>query len=263
MDINAVLVSSLWPQEQKASITDLFPKPKADAIGTLLSDIQRVNDSFLQLKLGKLKLFNNDGSEAQSSVDYTPYLQLGSQKIRDLARSIVSPRDSDDVKAAKIRDWVEQNIEYADDLKTYKTDEYWALPTMTLNKGQGDCEDGAFLQASLMLNAGVDPDRVRVYGGFVSAGTNASTGGHAWLAYKREEDNEWVALDWCYFPNSEEINDRKTLEEDTKYMDDFFYVTATKTVETPYNNTLRLDTLPEGYRKALSPQPGQMFQALA
>jgi predicted transglutaminase-like cysteine proteinase len=43
----------------------------------------------------------------------------------------------------------------------------WALPTMTVESGQGDCEDGAFLIQSLALHAGVDPDRLRTYGGIV------------------------------------------------------------------------------------------------
>ena len=234
-----------------------------DGIGTLLADIQRIKDSYLQVQYGRLNLFQND-KPLEPKVDYGHYLQLGNPDVMRLARQITSPGDSDDEKATKIRDWVEANITYADDLVTYKALEYWALPTMTMRRGQGDCEDGAFFQASLMLAAGVNPDRVRVYGGFVSAGTNASTGGHAWLAYKRESDNEWVALDWCYFPTNEAVAERLTLRKDFKYQDDFFYVTATDTVETPYVNTIRnLRDLPKPYQRALAQQPGQIFWAVA
>jgi len=113
---------------------------------------------------------------------------------------------------------------------------------MTVNLKKGDCEDGAYLLGSLMLNAGVDPNRVRIYGGFVSAGTNASTGGHAWVAYKREVDNQWVALDWCYYPTDATINDRITLKADQKYINDYFYITAFGTVDASYMNSLRAKT---------------------
>jgi hypothetical protein len=152
---------------------------------------------------------------------------------------------------------VEDNIQYVPDIKNYGQDEYWALPVITLNKKKGDCEDGAFLLASLMLNNGVDPDRVRVYGGFVSAGTNASTGGHAWVAYKREIDNDWVALDWCYYPTEELVSDRATLEEDLRYLDDYFYVTPFETVDATYMNTIR--NLFQGAIKAYTNKPQQEF----
>jgi hypothetical protein len=264
MQITPAQFTSLFPLVAPADLwSSPWAKQKSDPIGTLLADIQRTKDTYLQIQYGKLALFQNN-QQVEPKVDYGQYLQVSNSEVRRLAREIVSPRDSDDVKAEKIRAWIEENVTYADDLKTYKTDEYWALPSMTLRNGQGDCEDGAFLQASLMLASGVDPDRVRVYGGFVSAGTNASTGGHAWVAYQRETDDEWVAMDWCYFPTDEAVSERTELRKDYKYQDDYFYITATETVETPYVNTIRdLSDLPKPYRKALAQQPGQIFEAVA
>jgi hypothetical protein len=35
-----------------------------------------------------------------------------------------------------------------------------------------------------------------MYGGFVDAGQGAESGSHGWVAYRRESDNEWVAVDF-------------------------------------------------------------------
>ncbi len=69
---------------------------------------------------------------------------------------------------------------------------------MLLLTMKGDCEDGAFLIMSLGLNAGVDPAKLRMYGGFVDAGQGAASGSHGWVAYRRESGNEWVAVPICY-----------------------------------------------------------------
>ncbi len=69
----------------------------------------------------------------------------------------------------KIEQWVINNIEYKLDRENYGMLEYWALPSLTLARGTGDCEDGAFLIMSLGLNAGVDPNRLRFYAGKVKA----------------------------------------------------------------------------------------------
>ncbi len=221
--------------DPKPTILDSLPK---NQIGNLLTDIQRMQDSYVQFKYGKISSFKNDA--LVSDIDYRQYIQYPNGEIKTLAMTIVSRSDSNDDKAWKLMRWVQGNIQYVDDIKNYGQNEYWALPTMTMRRKTGDCEDGAYLLGSLMLNAGVDPGRVRVYGGFVSAGTNASTGGHAWVAYKREVDNQWVPLDWCYYPSRETINSRSTLKGDMRYLDDYFYVTAFETVDTTYFNSLRL-----------------------
>jgi transglutaminase-like putative cysteine protease len=70
--------------------------------------------------------------------------------------------------------------------------EFWQFPVETLQLNTGDCEDGANLLASLMLAAGVPEWRVRVTCGMTP------DGGHAYVTYCRESDNQWVVLDWCY-----------------------------------------------------------------
>lgn len=95
----------------------------------------------------------------------------------------------DDDLALEITQFVALNISYASDLINHGVVEYWADPRTSLIKGSGDCEDFAFLLGCLMLNSGILPTRVRVYMG------KYNNLGHAWVAYQRTSDNEWIILD--------------------------------------------------------------------
>ncbi len=52
-------------------------------------------------------------------------------------------------------------------------------------------------------------------------------------------DNEWVITDWCYWATDTPLSERQPMSEDYKYIDDYFYVQAGRTVETPYANKVR------------------------
>ena len=153
--------------------------------------------------------------------------------------SIVNAADSDDIKMEKIQRWVVANIKYMTDEEQYGYEELWVPPVMVLKTKKGDCEDGAFLIMSLGLNAGVDPERLRMYGGFVDAGPGAASGGHGWVAYRRESDNEWVAVDFSYYPDLRSMDERTPLKVDEKYVDDYFFITNQYTVITEHTNRIR------------------------
>lgn len=217
------------------TIWDNFPQK--DIITGLLPQIQALKLNWIQLKLSMM-----NGEKIEDPVlanEYAQYLDYPSKEIANLAARIVDPNDSDDVKAYKILSWVQDNLKYVSDRVNYGMNEYWTTPMETLKKMSGDCEDGAFLIHSLMLNAGIPWERIRTYGGDVYAGVGASTGGHGWTAYQRETDNEWVVLDWCYYPNTKEISERTPMKDDMKYVDDWFYINEYSTVETPYANKVR------------------------
>jgi transglutaminase-like putative cysteine protease len=228
-------------------ITPLLPKvePNPSSIVDILPTPKNSNDIF-SILTNKLKMewvliqFRYGGVEQESETDYTGYLQYPNPGINALAKSIVEPHDSNDTKMFKIEQWVQQNIKYQSDMKTYGQSELWAYPTMTVSKKVGDCEDGAFLMHSLALNAGIPPERLRTYGGLVWADNyGLTTGGHGWTAYKRETDDRWVITDWCYWPTDTPISDRSPMPERKEYIDDYFYVSANKTVESPYANYVK------------------------
>jgi len=150
------------------------------------------------------------------------YFMYPNQNIREFAHDVIGVKasDSNDVKMGKIAGWVQNHIQYMEDDKNYGTEEFWAPPVFTLAKGTGDCEDGAFLIISLALNSDVPMHRLRMYGGEVEIGKGAAGGGHGWVGYLRESDNEWIPVDYSYYPNPN-ISTIKPLSEDERYIDDY------------------------------------------
>jgi hypothetical protein len=55
--------------------------------------------------------------------------------------------------------------------------------------------------ANIMLRSGIPYYRIRLNAG------NVNGGGHAYVTYCRETDNQFVVLDWCYYPNNLLIRD--------------------------------------------------------
>ncbi len=113
-----------------------------------------------------------------------------------------------------------------------------------------NCEDGSFLIHSLGLNAGVDQDRLRTYGGLVvyeNEKGGIESGGHGWTAYKRESDDQWVVLDFSFFTTDKPIDKRMGMEDDFRYFEDWFFVNAQNTVDTPYSNAIRNPDRHSGY----------------
>lgn len=151
------------------------------------------------------------------------YLQYPNQRLQRLADQITEGVYSNDDKATEIIRWVLRNFPYESDKVNYGYDEFWVPPTFSLAKGSGDCEDGAFLVHSLLLHAGIPYERIRTYGGFVDAGAGAPSGGHAWTAYRRESDDEWVVLDSSYYPNLKHVDDRPLMREQSMYVDNYFF----------------------------------------
>jgi hypothetical protein len=102
---------------------------------------------------------------------------------------------SHDAIAYQAQRWAVLNLTYVSD-----NGEYWQNDLETITKKEGDCEDGAILIYSMMLRSGVPADRIKVVGGYVYDETGP--GGHAWCMYKRQKDNEWIVLDWCFIQDS-------------------------------------------------------------
>lgn len=167
------------------------------------------------------------------------WLQHPNDIIKKLAFTIVDRHDSDDIKLEKIQRWVVGNIEYMPDDVQYGVAELWVPPVMVLHTMKGDCEDGAFLIMSLGLNAGVNPSKLRMYGGFVDAGEGAPSGSHGWVAYRRDSGNEWVAVDYSYYPDLRPMDERVPLKNDDKYVDDYFFITNRYIVFTEATNRIR------------------------
>lgn len=132
---------------------------------------------------------------ASTDAEIISLLLCDNDWMEDFAAMIAVSGYNDDA-ALVITQWVQQNITYVTDLVQWGVEDYWVDPRLTIYSRQGDCEDGAFLTASLMMAIGIPAARVRVY-----LGTRDGDG-HAWVAYRRESDNKWVFMDWL----SETVN---------------------------------------------------------
>ena len=233
-------IKKLLPTSQVDEVSSIWELIKPSSTKDEGFPLAQILNQQYQLKVMFLEFSRNIGVDADSGDGYERYLQFPNQMISRKANTIVSRSDSNDKKMYKLEQWVVENIEYKYDIHNYGMNEYWATPSLTLLKESGDCEDGAFLLHSLALHARVPMERLRTYGGFVQNEDGVSLlGGHAWVAYQRESDNEWVELDWCYYPTDKEITGRTPMKSDSKYIDDFFYIDAFKTVETPFINRIR------------------------
>ena len=119
--------------------------------------------------------------------------------ISDLPRT-KSPGDFDQ-RAGLIWRWLVSNIDYrlkepatAPDDPTTHLPEFYQFPAETIALGHGDCEDSAFLLASLLVASGISDYCVRVVMGAVKWTTQTPREGHVWVIYK-DEGGTWRVLE--------------------------------------------------------------------
>ena len=100
-----------------------------------------------------------------------------------------------DTKAKAVWHFVVERIRYRRDSSKH---DFWQFPSETLAFGHGDCEDKAFLCASLLLAAGIPKHRVRVVlGGLskrISRERRIRYEGHSWPMF-RNRHGVWCILE--------------------------------------------------------------------
>jgi len=99
-----------------------------------------------------------------------------------------------DKRAMVIWDFVAKTIKYVYDTQKQRKGDFWLFPPEIHTLGEGDCEDGSFLLASLLIASGISPFCVRVVLGEVFDEKGKSLGGHCWPVYKNEL-GEWCILE--------------------------------------------------------------------
>jgi hypothetical protein len=96
-----------------------------------------------------------------------------------------------DKRAMIVWAFIARSIRYVHDSEKQTKEDFWLFPPEIYTLRQGDCEDGSFLLASLLIASGISPFCVRVVLGEVFDENGASLGGHCWPAYKNEMGT------WC------------------------------------------------------------------
>jgi Transglutaminase-like superfamily len=244
MQITAISSQSLIPAllpKQAAKIESIGDtlKPRESSLfdaNTLLYPLSDIKWAVIQLR-----------QHEDSDLGSKEYLQFPNPWLQAFVQHIVSPADNNDEKVYKIEQWVKGNIRYVSHTENYGTPELWAFPLVTLKRSEGGSEDGAYLIHSLALHAGVPADRLRTYGGFVIADElSLTTAGHAWTAYRRQMDDRWIVVDWCYWAKDTLLSERIPMSDDHKYIDDYFFVEAGSTVDTPTTSRVPYAMLAKG-----------------
>jgi len=122
--------------------------------------------------------------------DYQGHVNLDPRVFASISNDPNIPvfKGTYDEIASQALTWVNKHIKYVSEGK-----EFWQFYFETLFRKQGDCEDGAILMHAIMLKSGIPYWRIRLNAGDVKGG------GHCYVTYLREKDNDWYVLDWCYW----------------------------------------------------------------
>jgi hypothetical protein len=133
-------------------------------------------------------------------------------------------QDTPNNTAWAVQKFVCSLLKYSEDDETEDCPEFWQFPFEAIQSQVGDCEDGAILIASLLINAGIPSWRVKVCAAQVVADpifapSESELGGHAYCIYLADRTDterklEWVILDWCYLQDPETSVEEKPLAGD-------------------------------------------------
>lgn len=97
---------------------------------------------------------------------------------------------------AAVNDFFNRRIVFTDDATAWGSDDYWASPLETLERGQGDCEDYAIAKYFSLMAAGVPVARLRlIYVRATIGGPGGVVQAHMVLAYYAQPGSEPLILD--------------------------------------------------------------------
>jgi hypothetical protein len=116
-------------------------------------------------------------------------------ELREKHRLPTTKKPGDfDKRAMVVWRFITKHVKYVYDTTEYKKGDFWLFPPETFQIRKGDCEDGSFLLASLLIASGISPFCVRVVLGRAYDETGRSLGGHCWPVYKNEI-GRWCILE--------------------------------------------------------------------
>ncbi|WP_029459683.1 transglutaminase domain-containing protein [Solidesulfovibrio alcoholivorans] len=178
------------------------------------SDANRNGDTALALPALGSRAFacglDNPVVNASGSAAVVALLGQGDSELAALAATLAAGATGRDAVAVALCDAVARAVSY---VAEEDGADVWNCALGTYSLGSGDCEDGAILLHGLLLAAGIPADRVVTAFGRVGIDKI----GHAWVAYKRESDGLWTALDWTLGPDQGAVAARPVLGEAAYY----------------------------------------------
>ncbi|NVM46912.1 MAG: DUF4332 domain-containing protein [Candidatus Lokiarchaeota archaeon] len=157
----------------------------------------------------------------QIDVDVKAFIKKNDAILWHVLTQVGLRKDTPNETALAIQNFVCSFLKYIYDDIASECPEFWLFPFEAIQSEIGDCEDGAILIASLLINAGIPSWRVKVCAAQVMADpvfapSDEELGGHAYCIYladrpESERKLEWVILDWCYLQDPEVSIENKPL----------------------------------------------------
>jgi hypothetical protein len=188
-------------------------------------EIEDPNETFWNNKYPKQDISYNAraffNSNIKTPVDVRIFFQYNDFNIESIVNSTYVDigklnEGTFDERALKCLKWVRKNFKYVSDKEVVNMQEFWMFPFESLYYKKGDCDDGAILLANLMMAAKVPYWRVRLNAGDVKGG------GHCYVTYCRETDNQFVCLDWCYWYEDAPVASRVLHKDQRDYYSIWF-----------------------------------------
>ena len=149
----------------------------------------------------------------QIDVDVKAFIKRNDAILWHVLTQLELRKDTPNETALAVQNFVCNFLKYKYDDDSVECPEFWLFPFEAIQSEIGDCEDGAILIASLLINAGVPSWRVKVCAAQVMADpvfapSDTELGGHAYCIYLADRPDsdrklEWVILDWCYLQDPE------------------------------------------------------------
>jgi len=160
----------------------------------------------------------------QIDVDVKAFIKKNDAILWHVVTQVGLRRETPNETAFAMQNFVCNFLKYKYDDLTAEVPEFWLFPFESIQAEIGDCEDGAILIASLLINAGIPNWRVKVAAAEVLADpvfapSDSEVGGHAYCLYLADRPDskrklEWVILDWCYLQDPEVPIEQKPLARD-------------------------------------------------
>ncbi|MFX1390527.1 MAG: DUF4332 domain-containing protein [Promethearchaeota archaeon] len=160
----------------------------------------------------------------QIDVDVKAFIKKNDAILWHVVTQVGLRKDTPNETALAIQNFVCNFLKYKYDDLTAEVPEFWLFPFESIQAEIGDCEDGAILIASLLINAGIPSWRVKVTAAEVIADpifapSDSEVGGHSYCLYLADRPDserklEWVILDWCYLQDPEVPIEKKPLARD-------------------------------------------------
>ncbi|MFX1557731.1 MAG: DUF4332 domain-containing protein [Promethearchaeota archaeon] len=218
------------PEEEPAPTPEIPKIPDYKPIEVFEKDYGEYGPEYWENKWEKAPIIytgralRGESYKKQIDADVKTFLKKDDAILWHVITQVGLRRDTPNETAHMIQNFVCNFLKYKYDDETEDCPEFWQFPFEAIQSEIGDCEDGAILIASLLINAGIPSWRVKVCAAQVMADpifapSDSELGGHAYCIYLADRPDserklEWVILDWCYLQDPEVSIEEKPLARD-------------------------------------------------